>query len=445
MSQSESGRGSFVSTVALTLGTYVASAAFSLLNLLIVARALGATGRGDIVFLVTVATIAGHLGALSMQEANANIAGSEPVARRSLATNSLLLSLLLGGLAAALVVGLVSVFPAVGGEVRRALLWIALASVPLVIVRLYLSFLAQADYHFAATNVAWLLGPGVTVAANGALAAAGALSVGRALAAWIIGQALAVALLVAHVARNAGFGRPNVRLASRALSFGAKAHVGRALAVGHFRIDQWFVGSAAGSRELGLYSVATAWAEVLSYVPAVARLVQRPDLVRASRETAAALAARVTRVTLLLTAPAAAAFVVGAPFLCVTILGDEFNGSIDDLRVLTLAAFGFVALELLGGALTARGRPLLTTAAVGVAFLATIAFDALLVPAYGGLGAAFAAVIASTAGGAAAAAIFARSLRYPIIELVPRPRDVRWLWREVGNRFARSDARSERP
>jgi O-antigen/teichoic acid export membrane protein len=433
----------FVSAVAVTFGTYVAAATLSLLNLFIIARTLGPAGRGDIVFLITVATIAGHLGAVSLQEANANLAGTEPRSRPSLATNSLLLSFLLGAISAGVVAGLVGLFPAVGGEVERTLLWLALASLPLVILRLYLNLLAQADYHFAATNVAWLLGPATTVAANGLLALIGALSVRSALAAWIGGQTVGACLMLAHVHRHAGFGRPDLRLAHRSLRFGAKVHVGRTMAVGHFRIDQWFVGSMAGSRELGLYSVATAWAEVLSYLPGVIRVVQRPDLVRASRERAAKLAAKVVRATLLLTFPLSALFVLAAPFLCVTLLGSEFAGSVNDLRVLTLAAFGVVALELLGNALTAQGKPMFATAAVGVAFSLTVVLNAVLVPIYGGLGAAVAAAIATTAGGAAAAFIFSRALGSDLGELVPRGRDVPWLWRNLRARFSRASVSAE--
>ena len=55
------------------------------------------------------------------------------------------------------------------------------------------------------------------------------------------------------------------------------------MGVGNYRADQWIVGSIAGARELGLYSVAVAWAELLFYLPGVISLLQRPDLVRATR------------------------------------------------------------------------------------------------------------------------------------------------------------------
>ena len=87
--------------------------------------------------------------------------------------------------------------------------------------------------------------------------------------------------------RLGGFGRPDPALArERMLAFGLKAHLGRAMLFGNYRADQWILGVIAGSKELGLYSVAVAWSEVLFFLPTTLVAVQRPDLVRASPEEA---------------------------------------------------------------------------------------------------------------------------------------------------------------
>jgi len=416
------------------LGTYATNlgvAVLSLVNVLVVARALGPAGRGDVAFLIAVALVTGHLVSLSVQESNANLAGSHPELRPGLATNSLLFALSLGLVAAAVVAGLTAAFPRVGGEADRGLLVFALACVPTVLVKLYLGLLVQADYGFAVTNAAWLAGPLTTALANGVLTALGAITVTAAIAAWAVGQALGAGLLCAYVARHAGFGRPDPGLARRSLTFGLKAHVGRLMQVGNYRADQWLLGAISGSRELGLYSIAVAWAELLTYVPGVLVLVQRPDLVRARAREAGRRAARVCRVAFVVSGAAAALLVSAAPLLCVTVFGERFRGSIDDLRVLALGAFGIVALELLTNVLTAQRRPILGSAAFGVAFVLTIALDLALIPAYGGLGAAIATAVAYTGGGIAAALIFARAMGRPLRELVPGAADLSWLRRTV--------------
>lgn len=424
-------RSSFARAALTTYGTNFAVAVLSLVNVLIVARALGPEGRGDVAFAITVAVLSSSLAAFGVQEANANLAGTDPTLQARLASNSVVLALLLGAAAAGAVATLVAIVPASGGDVRRILLWTALLAIPPMILKAYLTLLVQADYSFSVTNAAWLLGPLTTAIANATLALAGALSVGTAIVAWVGGQVLGAALLLVFVWRRSGFAVPDPPLARRAVGFGAKTHVGRSMALGNYRLDQWLVGSIAGSRELGLYSIAVAWAEVLFYLPGVLVMVQRPDLVRASRRKAGALAARVFRVGVVLALALAAVLVVAAPVLCTFVFGESFRGAADDLRVLALAAFGISALELLGSALTAQRKPMLTTGAVGAAFVATVSLDLLLIPPLGGLGAAIATAAAWTLGGIVIAGVFSRALDTPVSALVPRADDVPRLLRRL--------------
>jgi O-antigen/teichoic acid export membrane protein len=415
-----------------TLGTRVAVALLALANALIVARALGAEGRGDVAIVVAIADLTAILCMLGVQEANVNLAGTEPRLRRALATNSLILALVFASLGIAGVAALVAAAPGVIGEASAALLAAALVSVPFLIFNNYMRFLIQGDYGFGVTNVSWLVPPVLAVAVNGGLALAGALTVTAAVVTFVAGQLLAAAVLVWHTAmRLVGFGRPSLALARRTLGFGARSHAGRLMQTGNYRLDQWILGGIAGSRELGLYSVAVAWAEALFLLPSVLASVQRPDLVRATRAEAARLAARLFRVALLLTAVSVVGLVLLAPFLCVIVFGEEFRGSIDDLRVLALGAFGMVALKQLGNALTARQKPTLASAAIGAAFVSTVILDLVLIPEHGGLGAAIASTVSYSLGGAIVVLIFARSLGSAFRQFVPRAADVRWLWRTV--------------
>lgn len=420
-------RPSFARASLATFGTQVGAALIGLVNVLVMSRILGPAGRGDVVFLTTITMLTAGMSGIGVGQANVNLAGSRPAVRAALATNSVLFAIAFGGLAAGTLSALIELVPSAGGEVDSTLRWIAVASIPLLILKHYLFSLLQADYRFVVINSVWLLTPLLQLTVNGSLGIAGALTVGIAFAAWVAGQALEVAIAAGYLmTRLAGFGRPRLRLALEMVGFGVKAHLGRVLLVGNYRLDQWILGAVAGSRELGLYSVAVAWAEALFYLPQAFSMVQRPDIVRATREQAAAQAARVFRISVMLTAPIVVAMVVLAPLLCVLVFGEEFRGSIDDLRVLAVGALGVAGLKTLGDALTAQRRPLLETAAVGVAFLFAVGLDVALIPLLGGLGAAIASTVAYTAGGVAAALIFRRALGAPRRDLVPRISEVSW-------------------
>ena len=414
------------SAVTATYGANVGAAVLSLANVIVTARALGAIGRGELAFLTTIVLLTATLATLGIEESNANLAGSEPETRPALATNSVVLALLQGGLAIVLLLGLIAVFPGVVGDASDRLLWLAVAAIPVLVLQAALLFLIRSSYGFAITNLAALVGPALTFTVNSVLAAAGLITVGTALCVWVVAQLLATLLLVWYVATQLeGFGRPQRRLAGRALGFGLKAHTGRVMKTGNYRFDQWLLGALAGPRELGLYSVAVAWSEAVFYLPEALGMVMRPDLVRASRSGAVRQAALAFRIAVILTVPVVILLIVAAPFLCVTVFGPGFAGSVDDLRVLALGAFGIVALKLFANALTAQEKPMLGNAAIAVAFATTITLDLLLVPRYGGFGAAIASTIAYTAGGVAVAMIFTRSLHGQLFDLVPRPGDVK--------------------
>lgn len=429
--ESPSGR-SLVSSAALTWATQLSVGVLSLGNVLIVARSLGATGRGQVVFLTTAAYLTSQLALLGVEQANINLASTEPRLRSSLATNSVILALLLGAVAIAFVTGLVALVPQAGGSTGSGLRWLMLASVPMLILQVYLLLLVRADYAFGLANVASALGPAVNISVNATFAVTGLLTVGTAVGTWIAGQALGTVLMAWYIARrSSGFGRPDARLARQSLGFGVKAQAGRALLLGNYRLDQWIVGAVAGARELGLYSVAVAWAETLYYLPTALAAVQRPDLVRSESRSAGRQAALAFRAALIISVPLVLFLVVAAPFLCVTVFGAAFRGSIEQLRILAAGTLGIVALKLFGNALTAQRKPMLETAAVAAAFLMTVGLDIALIPAHGGVGASVASTVAYSAGGVAAGILLARALRTGMGEMIPRGRDVAAIWRRV--------------
>ncbi len=418
------GRPSLLSSSVLTYGTLLVASALSLLNVFVVARSLGATGRGDVAFLTTMAFIITQAASIGVDQANVNFASEDPKRAPTLSTNSLLLALVLGTTAGIVMTAVFTLIPAVGGDAPTALRAMILLAVPLLIANFFLVHLVESAYGFVTLNAAYALPPFVNLAVNGGLALTGHLSVGLAVGTWILGQALAFLVIARFIRRRLeGFGRPSFALAKRQLGFGVKAQGGRLMMLGNYRLDQWILGSISGSYELGLYSVAVSWAEAAFFVPSALTAAQRPDLTRATTAEARRDAAAAFRIAMLLSLACVCGLLLLAPFLCTTIFGEEFAESTRYLRILALGAFGIAALKMLGSALTAQRRPLLETGAVGIAFIVIVGLDIWLIPAHGGLGASIASSVAYSLGGLAITIIFARALGGRVIDLVPRPSD----------------------
>ncbi len=407
-------------SAAVAYGSNVMAAMLSLVSVLITSRYLGPTGRGEVVFLTTMAMITAQLANLGVNQAVANFASRDPARAGTLATNSLVLSGLFGAAAAGVLGAAIAAFPAVGGHSTPWLLAIVLACLPMLILELCLQQLAVALYHFIFVNTTWLLPPLVNVTINAGLVLTGRLTVASAVLTWLAGNALATAVLLwAVVHRFGGFGRANRAEARAMIGFGFKAYLGRAMFVGNYRMDQWILGSLSTAKELGTYSVAVAWSEALFFLPTALTFVQRPDLARASRTEARRQTVVVFRYAMWVTIPLAVAMIALAPFLCVTLFGSGFHESIGQLRVLVVGTPGIIALKLFGNALTAQRHPLREALAGGIAFASIFALDLSLIPTHGGVGASVASAIAYTLGGLTAAGLFVRTLSGRWRELLP--------------------------
>jgi O-antigen/teichoic acid export membrane protein len=422
----------FVAALA-TYGTNVAVAVLSLANVLITARGLGPTGRGEVAFLTTVGFLTAQCATLGIQQANANLASRRPALTATLIANSVVFSVALGAVTAGIVALLAVALPSFAEVTSATLLALVLASVPMLVLQAALQQLALAHHLFRESNWAWVLVPATTCGVNGVLALAGILTVGVAAGAWVAGQALATIILWRALATRApGSRRPEAALGREMLSFGMKAQAGRVLLLGNYRLDQWILGPVSGAHALGIYSVAVAWAEALFFLPTALTMVLQPSLARATPEAAGRQAARAFRLTMLTTAALAVLLVAAAPMLCAGVFGESFRPAAGQLRILAVGGFGIVALKLFGTALTAQQRPLRETAAIAVAFVVVIGLDVLLIPTHAGTGAAIASAIGYSAGGVAVVAIFRRTLPIARGALVPRAGDLQHLLHQVG-------------
>jgi Na+-driven multidrug efflux pump len=90
-----------------------------------------------------------------------------------------------------------------------------------------------------------------------------------------------------------------------------------------------------------------------------------------------------------------------------------------------------VAIKVYGAALLAQGRPMLDTVAVAPALVVMLVLDLLLVPVLGVVGAAVASSTSYLVGGSIAVILGLRVLGGRAGELLPRPSDVRALFRMV--------------
>ena len=191
-----------------------------------------------------------------------------------------------------------------------------------------------------------------------------------------------------------GATRPSGALARRVAAYGLRAQTGTVISQLNLRLDFVVLSALTGPSVLGIYAIASKFAELTKVLGMALTYVLYPQFARAGRSKAAERAKRLLPKAALLTAGAVVPLFFAAGLLIPAVYGSEFEGASTPARILLLG----LAFEGVAGVITAflygAGRPGLYSLAMGAGLVATVALDVLLIPRYEAVGAAAASAVA---------------------------------------------------
>jgi O-antigen/teichoic acid export membrane protein len=206
----------------------------------------------------------------------------------------------------------------------------------------------------------------------------------------------------------AGGRPPSVRLAREVAAYGLRAQVGGLIAQLNLRLDYVILTALTGPAVLGVYAIASKFAELLRVLTMALTYVLYPTYARDGRRRAAARARSAIPRAGLLTAGAAAVLWLSAPVLIPAVYGSGFADAVLPARILLLG----LALEGVAAVITAflfgAGRPGLNSWAMAAGLVVTLALALALIPAFGVVGAAIASAAAYATASLALMWMFAR-------------------------------------
>ncbi len=187
---------------------------------------------------------------------------------------------------------------------------------------------------------------------------------------------------------------PDRALGRRMVGYGTRSQVGGVMTLLNLRLDFIVLGALAGPVAVGVYGVASKYAELLRLPALAVTWVAYP---RAARQGASALLARVRqqlRLLLVLGVLGAAVLAALSGLILPAVYGAEFDAAVAP-AVLILAGLVLEPAGALGSAfLLGTGRPGLNSAVVGAGLVVTAGLDLALIPALGVMGAAAASTAA---------------------------------------------------
>jgi O-antigen/teichoic acid export membrane protein len=190
-----------------------------------------------------------------------------------------------------------------------------------------------------------------------------------------------------------GAGRPTLALARRVAAYGFRAQLGSIALLLNARLDFALVGALIGPASLGIYAVASRYAELLRLPALAMNYVLYPDYARDAGAVAASRARAMLPRIGWIPAAAAVPMALAAPLVLPLFFGEPFRAAVLPACVLLVGLAGGGVIGVISAFLQGVGRPGLYSAAVAAGLPVTVALDLLLIPPFGVMGAA----VASTA------------------------------------------------
>jgi O-antigen/teichoic acid export membrane protein len=403
-------------TVAATLSTLLVNLATGIL----IARALGPSGRGALAAVLAAPPILAWIFEMGCVAAVTYHQARRPEDGRRLVATWLVICLPLALIGTA--VGWVVLPHLLAAQSGHTLTVARLLMLTLTVVFVadLMNGVVLGDQDFGFYNAVRLLQPLAVAAAYCTLWLTGVLTVSTAVAATVAVTALTAVALGTRVLRRHGLGRPSRAIARSTLWYGLRAHSTSTAGVVNTRLDVTIVPAFLGAASVGLYSVATNVSWMVATISGSLASIVFPAA------AARGLEGRHTVVKSLY-ATLAIAIVVAATIAALAgvavriVYGSDFAGSVTPLRILLAGTVLYAAAGVACSGLYALNRPFTAALAQFTAAAVTVTGLVLFLE-RGGIEAA--AIVSAVAYGlvfAIAITLYRRAASLTWRELVPAP------------------------
>lgn len=376
--------------------TYVFSAFTLVANLIsgvVSARALGPSGRGVTVALVTVAQFGGFIFAMGVAQSLSYFIAREPDRGSSLFTTWLLI--LVPCTAVGILVGELLLGPLFSSHTPSAVAtgrWFMFTVVLVVASELNYGLLLGA-HDFTVYNALRFAQPALMAASFVVLWRLGALHITSALIAPTAASAVTLAIGMARSWRRIGLGPPRMAHGLSTLWYGVRGQ-GTLLATHvNARLDVAMLPAYVAASSVGLYSVATNVSLIIYQLSNALASVILPSAAREGERGPAKVIAALYG-SLAVAAGLAALIAVFAHPLLAAVYGARFGHAAFTLRLLLPGAVVFAGSSILAAGVYAAGRPFLASLSQLLAAVVTVVGLAIFLR-HGGITAA--AIVSTTA------------------------------------------------
>lgn len=378
----------FARGVTATFITRILLLGAGLATTVVVARSLGPEGRGLYAVALTIATLGVQLGNLGLHASNTYYVAKDRSLLAGLIGNTLVLTLGLGGLGAAVAGAFFYAWPALspvrGWLLFIALLWIPIGLAYLLLQNLLLGLMEVGTYNridlfsriFGLVLLGVLVIAGIRTAISYFAVALVAVTIG------LIGVLLALRKFSDCPPR------PSYSLFWQNLGVGLRAYLAGFFALLVLRIDLLMVKYMLGTAEAGYYSVATSLADGIAMLPVVVATLLFPKLSgMTSHAEKWRFARRISGATAVVTLPIVIVAMASARFVVRLLFGPAYLPAASALVWLMPGIFFLGVETVIVQFLNSLGYPKIVVLSWAACCVTNVVLNLWAIPAYGIVGA----------------------------------------------------------
>ncbi|TDD27220.1 hypothetical protein E1287_35000 [Actinomadura sp. KC06] len=232
---------------------------------------------------------------------------------------------------------------------------------------------------------------------------------GALVAGLVLADIAAAAWIARRLARRGffrGWGRPDRRLGRSIAGYGFRGYVGQLIDLLQLRFDMALLGALAGPKVLGVYTVASKFAELVQLPGLAVNYVLYPDFAREDKKSAARRTAALILPALGVSVLAAIPLALIAGTALPWVFGDVFDDAVVPTYIRLAGVVTFGVTGLIMAYLYGVGRPGAASTGQGIGLLVVVVLGIVLIPAHGAGGAAVATSVSFIATTAALLAWF---------------------------------------
>jgi O-antigen/teichoic acid export membrane protein len=374
----------------------------------IVARALGPSGRGELAAALLVSQIAAWTFSVGSTEAISFHHSRHPEDARRLLSSWLAVTV---PLSIAAVAGSVLLLPTLfAAQTNEAieLSQLYMATVPLILLQGVFHGIVLGDEDFNFYNLTRFVTPAIAALSYAGLLIVDDFTVEMALVANGVANLVCVVMLTFRALRRHPLTRVDIPLLKGSMWYGLKAHGGSIGSIVNARLDLLIIPAFLSAASVGLYSVATNVSSILPVLTGTVALMLLP--VAARQQGSARTVILTLQATFAIAIAIAVPIAILAPIALELIYGSGFEEAALPLRLLLPGAVAQAGVMVLWSGLLAADRPFLASAAIAPAAVVTVVGLIIFLPRYGINAAAIITTVVYVAEVLALAVLYRRTL-----------------------------------